>query len=98
MLTTSGAARWLRFGPLFALLLLPQFLITCFPAVGNFRQELPELLYLLLCPEMNRHAPTCSRFRLRNFTSLDIAAQSHGSNAKFLSRLISRKGLHSDEI
>ena len=74
------------------------FLVAGFSAVSDFGQELANVFYFFLGPEMYGHAAACGGFGIGNFASLDITAQSHGSNAKFLSCLIGGKRLHSDEI
>ena len=97
VLDTPGAARWLWFRTPFCWF-FPLLLITGFPAVGDLGQELANVVYFLLCPEMYGDSATCGGLGLRDFSCLDIAAQSHRSNAEFLSRLTCGEGLHSDAV
>ena len=49
-------------------------------------------------PEMYGHTAACRCPRFWNLASFYIAAQGHGSNAKFLSCLIRGICFHSDEL
>src|SRR5262249_13725255 len=83
---------------LFRLRFSSLFFVTGFPAVGDLGQGLAEMFYLGFSPEMYGHATARGCLGFWDFASLDIAAQGHGSDAKFLSCLVRGKGLHSDEI
>ena len=91
VLVTPGAARRLSFGlsGAFAFFLMPGL-----SAVGDLRQELANVFYFFLSPEMYSDASARGCFGLGDLPCFDIAAQSHGSNPELLSCLACRESLH----
>lgn len=75
-------------------LLLPYLLVSGFPAVGNFRQELSDLLDFDIGPDLGNSFPLLNGFRRRNLPLLEIFGKSRLLYSDLLCGFTSRVSIH----